>query len=115
MTRSVVEVFEDHLARALIGDLEGDLAVNFAPDCVLLTSYGRFDGHDGVRAAAATLARQLPGGRIRYTNRLVHDDVAFLEWTAEAPGACVRDGTHTLIIRHGRIDVLTVHYTVATV
>jgi len=112
MVRSVVEVFEDHLARALIGDLEGDIAANFAPDCVLLTTYGRHDGHDGVRAAAAMLARHLPGGRIRYTNRLVHDEVAFLEWTAEAPGVCVRDGTHTLVIRDGRIEVVTVHYTV---
>lgn len=113
MTRSVVEVFENHLARAQIGDVEGDLATNFAPDCVLLTTHGRYDGHDGCRAAAAMLARQLPGARYHYVQRLVHEDIAFLEWTAESDRLAIRDGVSTLFIRDGLIRVVTLHYTIA--
>jgi hypothetical protein len=36
--RSTEHVFEDHLALAQRGDVEADLARNFAPDCVLLTT-----------------------------------------------------------------------------
>jgi hypothetical protein len=112
MNRSTVEVFEDHLVRMLCGDLEGDLAANFARDCVLLTSYGRFDGHDGRREACRLLARHLPQARFHYKQRYVHKEIAFLEWTAEADGGVVTDGADTFLIRDGRIRVMTVHYTV---
>lgn len=110
--RSAQEVFDDHLARADRDDVEGDIAANFAADCVLLTTYGRFDGHDGVRAAAELLAQQVPDARYEYTQRTTHGDVAFLEWTASGRGAVVRDGADSFLIRDGRVQVMTIHYTV---
>ena len=112
MNRTTVEVFDDHLERAELGDIEGDIARNFALDCVLLTSYGRFDGHSGVRQAAALLARQVPEAKYRYKQRTVHGEVAFLEWTASGQGARVRDGADSFLIRADRIRVMTIHYTV---
>jgi hypothetical protein len=112
MSRSTSEVFDDHLARAARGDVEGDIAANFAPDCVLLTSRGRFDGHDGVRAAAAMLADELPEAKYLYTQRAVHGEIAFLEWTAVGRGALVSDGADSFLIRDDRIRVMTIHYTV---
>jgi len=110
--RTTAEVFDDHLDRADRNDLEGDIAANLAPDCVLLTTYGRFDGHAGVRAAAALLAEQVPQARYRYVQRTVHGDIAFLEWTAEGQGRRVRDGADSFLVRDGRIVVMTIHYTV---
>lgn len=112
MTRSTVEVFNDHLARADRHDIAGDIEANFAPNCVLLTTYGRFDGHEGVRSAAALLDEQLPGGTYEYTQRTVHGEVAFLEWVAFGRGSVVRDGADSFLIRDGRIQVMTAHYTV---
>jgi hypothetical protein len=112
MARSTAEVFEDHLARADRGDVEGDIAANFAPDCVLLTSYGRFDGHSGVRAAAALLAEQAPEAKYLYTQRSVHGEIAFLEWTAVGRNAIIDDGADTFLIRDDRIHTMTIHYTV---
>lgn len=112
MARSTVEVFDDHLARAERADLEGDIARNFAPDCVLLTSFGRFEGHDGVRKAAALLEEQVPEAKYLYTQRAVHSEIAFLEWTAVGRGAVISDGADTFLIRDDRIRVMTIHYTV---
>ncbi|MFL6623616.1 MAG: nuclear transport factor 2 family protein [Sulfurifustis sp.] len=114
MARSTAEIFNDHLARADRGDVEGDIAANFAPDCVLLTTYGRFDGHAGVRRAAALLAEQVPDAKYRYTQRTTFGDVAFLEWTATGKNAVVRDGADSLLIRNDRVQLMTIHYTVQT-
>ena len=111
MARSTADIFDDHLARADRGDIEGDIATNFASDCVLLTTYGRFDGHEGVRAAATLLAKQVPQAKYFYTQRTVHGEVAFLEWTAVGDGASVNDGADSFLIRDDRIRVMTIHYT----
>jgi len=112
MARSTAEVFDDHLARADRGDLRGDIETNFASDCVLLTTYGRFEGHEGVRAAADLLERQAPGAKYAYTQRSVHGDIAFEEWSAVGAESCIEDGADTFLIRDGRIQVMTIHYTV---
>jgi hypothetical protein len=112
MARSTAEVFDDHLARAGRGDVEGDIANNFAPDCVLLTTQGRFEGHDGARAAAALLAEQVPEAKYLYAQRAVHEEIAFLEWTAVGRGAVIGDGADSYLIRDDRIRVMTIHYTV---
>src|SRR3712207_1776543 len=69
--RSAAEVFDDHLRLRQEADLENDLARNYAEDVVLLTGFGVFRGHDGVRAAAARLRRQVPGSSYAYRVRLV--------------------------------------------
>jgi hypothetical protein len=84
------EVFEDHLARANRGDVEGELKANLAIDGVVLTTHGRFDGHAGARAAAELLAKQLPDASYDYTQRTVAGEIAFLEWTGSGRGAVVR-------------------------
>jgi hypothetical protein len=112
MIRDTKAVFDDHLDRADRRDLYGDIETNFAPDCVLLTSYGRFEGHVGVRAAADLLDRQVPEAAYEYTQRSVHEDIAFLEWRATGRGACVRDGADSFLVTDGRIRIMTIHYTV---
>ena len=111
MARSTAEVFDDHLARADRDDIDGDIAANFAPDCVLLTTYGRFDGHEGVRAAADLLAKQVPEAKYSYTQRSVPGEIAFLEGTAVGRGVRVNDGADSFLIRDGRVQVMTIHYT----
>ncbi|MDX1487076.1 MAG: nuclear transport factor 2 family protein [Acidiferrobacterales bacterium] len=111
-SRSVVEVFEDHLALAQRGDVETDLARNFAPDCVLLTSYGVFHGHDGARRAAQLLDEQIGKTTYIYRTKLFHGELAFLEWSASTDRAWIEDGADSYWIHDGRIRVMTAHYTV---
>lgn len=110
--RSTAEIFEDHLALAQAGRVEDDLARNFAPDCVLLTTYGVFRGHDGVRDAARLLDQQIGRTRYEYRTRLTHDELAFLEWSASGERARIVDGADSYWIHDGRIRVMTIHYTV---
>lgn len=81
---------------------------------MLLTTYGRFDGHADVRRAAALLASQVPDAKYRYTQRTTYGDVAFLEWTATGRNAIVPDGADSFLMRNDRIQLMTIHYTVRT-
>ena len=110
--RSTEEVFNDHLELAHIGDVDTDVGRNFAHDCVLLTSIGVFRGHKGVREAADLLLNELPNARYEYRTQLVHDKMAFFQWTAIADEARVGDGADSFLIRGGAIQVMTFHYTV---
>ena len=110
--RSAAEVFDDHLRLRQEGDLDNDLARNYAEDVVLLTGFGVFRGHDGVRSAAARLRRQVPGSRYAYRVRLVEGELAFLEWGAISDRTRVEDGADSYLIRDGRIRAQTIHYTV---
>jgi hypothetical protein len=110
--RTTEEVFRDHLELARQGQVALDIERNFAGDCALLTSFGTFYGHAGVRAAADLLDRQLGQAAYTYKTELCHGEVAFLEWSAETDRALVPDGADSFLIRHGRIQVMTIHYTV---
>ena len=110
--RSTDTVLQDHLGRARRGDLEGDIKENFAPDCVLLTTYGTFRGRQGIRAAAKLLNDQLGSTAYEYTNVVSEGDVGFLEWRAETPRVRITDGADSFVIREGKIQTMTIHYTV---
>lgn len=111
-TRSTADVVNDHLALAQAGDVETDLARNYTPDCVLMTSYGRFEGHDGLRAAAELLRTQLGDTRYDYRRRECHGELGFLEWSAASDRGRVDDGADSYWVHDGRIRAMTAHYTV---
>jgi hypothetical protein len=110
--RTAKEVLDDHLALAAAGDWRTDLDRNVADDIVVLTGFGAFEGRDQVRVLAELLDAQLPRAQFEYTSVLVRGEVAYLEWTADATGARVRDGADSFVIRDGRIVAQTIHYTV---
>ena len=78
MTRSTLEVLTDHLNRRQAGDVEGDLATNYADDVVYLCMYGQHFGHDGVRTMAELLATQLPDAEFQYPTIEVHEEARLL-------------------------------------
>jgi len=111
--RTTTEVFEDHLARRLAGDLEGDIKENYSENVIFLTGTGAFEGHDGVRKSASELAEYVGDMPYEYNHTLVKGDYAFLEWTAKDKGRVVRDGADGFVIKDGKIVLQTIHYTVA--
>lgn len=110
--RSPEEVFEDHLSLAAEHRFAEDIERNVAPHCVILERRGVFHGPDGARELARLLEEELPDAPYVYTNRLVSDRFAFLEWTADATHARVRDGADSFVIEDGWIVAQTIHYTV---
>lgn len=109
--RTTYEVFTDHLRLREQGRIAEDLERNYAEDAVLLTGYGIFSGHDGIRASAELLEQQLQGARYMYRSRLVHDKMAFLEWEAGGQRMYVSNGADSYFIEDGVIHVQTIHYT----
>lgn len=103
MTRTAREVFDDHLHIGVEGTVEEDIDRNGASTVVILSSDGVRHGYDGLRAQADEIQRELPNCTFHYATRLVEGEIAFLEWTAEADGARVRDGADSYLIRDGRI------------
>lgn len=110
--RSAQEVFEDHLQLASDGKLEKDIERNVAEDIVLLTNYGTFHGHAGVREAAELLDKQLQGQNYDYKIKLCHDKMCFLHWTGNSDKSSIPDGADSFLIENGKIKVQTIFYTV---
>ena len=110
--RSSQDVFEDHLKLAKQGKLEEDLARNNAHDIVLLTNYGTFYGHAGVREAAKLLGKQLPGGSYTYHLKLCHENICFLQWSGDSEQTNIPDGADSFLIENGKIKVQTIYYSV---
>lgn len=110
-TRTTTDVLEDHLRRRAEGDLEGDLAHNYAEEIVLLCKDGVFQGCDAIRESAERLGLQIPNARFEYTSTQTHGENGFLEWRAESDDVVVNDGADSYVIRDGRIRVQTIHYT----
>jgi hypothetical protein len=110
--RPATEVFEDHLRLACEHQFEEDIERNVSPEVVILERRGIFRGREGARNLARLLEQELPKAPYSYTNCLIEGGVAFLEWTAEAEHARVRDGADSFIIKDGWIVAQTIHYTV---
>jgi hypothetical protein len=110
--RSAAEVFEDHLQLAGRHQFAEDIERNVSPDIIIMERRGIFRGREGAEELARLLEQELPRAPYLYTNRLVEGRIAFLEWTAEAEHARVRDGADSFVIEDGWIVAQTIHYTV---
>jgi hypothetical protein len=110
--RSTEDTFHSHLNCREQGDVEGDLQRNYAQDVIVLSGTGIHRGHDGVRETSNILEQYLPNAQFHYRTKLVEDEYAFLEWTAENESHYVEDGADGFVIRNGKIVCQTIHYTV---
>jgi hypothetical protein len=109
--RTTTEVLEDHLRRRSAGDLDGALAHNYAPDIVLLCKEVVFHGTDAVRESAAILGLQMPHSSFDYVSCQTFGEYGYLEWRADSDRVRIDDGADSYVIRDGRIQMQTIHYT----
>lgn len=110
--RGTRDVIEAHLHCRRTGDLDGDLRDNYAADVVLLTwGEGVQHGADGVRRLASVL-HSYDVGRYAYDQVLTEADVAMLNWHATGDDAEIHDGADSFVVRDGRIQAQTIHYSV---
>jgi hypothetical protein len=109
--RTAQEVLDDHLSMSLSGDVEDDIERNYAHDVTIISNWGIERGHAGVRRMAQLLESQLPEYSFSYTMRLVEGELGMLEWSATPTAGSVDDGVDSYVIRDGRIQGQTIHYT----
>lgn len=110
--RTPRQVLEDHLEKSKQGTVDEDLKLNFSEDVVMLTTFGVYRGHEGMRYLAKLLWEQLPEMTFTYENFQVEGEVGFLEWTADSEHTFVKDGADSYVVRDGLIVAQTIHYTV---
>lgn len=110
MNRTSTEVIQDHLAKRLVGDIEGDISTNFSEDVIILSSYGTFRGHEGVRDSAAKLKKAMGNAIFAYNHTMIEGDFAFLEWSGESQQKKVSDGADSFVVKNGKIILQTIHY-----
>lgn len=65
---------------------------------VVLTGFGVYRGHDGVRQLASRLKAELGECVYEYRTYVVDGELAFLEWTARGGKANVEDGADTYLV-----------------
>ncbi|MBC7277197.1 nuclear transport factor 2 family protein [Nocardioides sp.] len=110
VARDTRKVLESHLRRRSNGDLESDLAENYADDVVLLSSEGVHHGHDGVRLLATILGSYVSSADYHYQQLLVEGEVGMLQWSASGAGVRIHDGADSYVVRGGLIVAQTIHY-----
>jgi len=108
--RSAAEVFQSHLDLAAAHEYQRDIALNFSPDILVLSTYGVYRGHRGITELAELLEQQRPGAAFDYHNVLLQERMAFLEWTADTPNGYVNDGADSFLIENGWVVAQTIHY-----
>jgi len=108
--RTTTEVIQDHLMKRLEGKVEEDIAENFSKDVILLSSFGTFRGHEGIKKSAEKLDRDMHGATFTYNHTQIEDDYALLEWSATLQDKSVTDGADSFVVKDGKIILQTVHY-----
>lgn len=108
--RTTREVFNDHFELRKSGRIEDDIQRNYAENAMIVSNFGTFFGHDGVRHSAWVLHRLLPTEEYRVSSLFVHNEIAFEEWEGDAPGVSVKQGIDAFIIKKGKIVVQTIYY-----
>jgi hypothetical protein len=110
MSRNTTEVIQDHLQKRLVGEVEADIAENFSTDIIILSSFGTFRGHEGVKQCSKKLERDIGNVSFNYNHTQIEEEYAFLEWTASKGKELVCDGADSFVVENGKIVMQTVHY-----
>jgi hypothetical protein len=111
MDRTPQEIFQHHASALMAGDVE-EIVADYTEDALFITPRGVLRGWDGVRQGFTTLLNEIPDASWEVPTQIYEDDVLFIEWSAVAEKALVRDGIDTFVFHDGRIRVQTVRYTV---
>jgi ketosteroid isomerase-like protein len=109
MARTPQEIFGHHAQALIAGDLD-EIVADYADDSVYITPSGRYRGPDEIRQAYAEFLAALPDAKLDVPRQIFEGDVLYLEWTAEARGVRVTDGTDTFVFGPDTIRVHTLHY-----
>lgn len=113
MSRTVREVFEDHLSLRLEGKTNEDIEKNYSKDCVAIGPDYRFEGYDGLRESAKKLAEEVgDDAEFEYVREEVEWEFAYLVWKSKAKGRKVEHGVDSFLIRDGKIVVQSIFYKV---
>jgi hypothetical protein len=77
---------------------------------IIVSNFGTFFGHAGVRQSGTLLRTLLPTYQYKFDSLLIHKDIAFEEWEADTEEVSVKDAIDAFVIKKGKIRVQTIYY-----
>ncbi|MHB1317588.1 MAG: nuclear transport factor 2 family protein [Anaerolineae bacterium] len=102
MARSTEQVFQDHVAALLRGDVEA-IMLDYAPEAFLLAPQGVFAGLEAIRGYFSHAVANMPNPRMDLVGMQVHDDLVLCAWTATFDTGSIPNGVDSFVIRDDRI------------
>jgi ketosteroid isomerase-like protein len=111
MARSTEQVFQEHVAALMSGDVEAIMA-DYAPEAFLLAPQGVFAGLEAIRGYFEYAVANMPNPKMDLVGMQVHDDAVLCAWTATFDAGSIPDGVDSFVIRDDRICMQTCWMTV---
>jgi ketosteroid isomerase-like protein len=108
---STEQVLASHEA-ALVAQDAVRVSMHYADDAVLIANGKTFRGPDGIAAMYAGLIQDLPDAEWRTDVAVIHDDLAYVEWSCRSAASKVEFGTDTFLVSGGRITRQTASFRV---
>ena len=101
---STEQVLQHHLKAFGDADIQEFMA-DYASDAVLFTPNGPLKGHDAIRPAMQGVLAEFgkPGTQFAMKHQTVHDNHAYLVWTAETADNIYDLGTDSFVMHNGKI------------
>lgn len=113
--RTAAEVLDSHRALLTAGDVETDVACNYAEDAVVISDQGVDSGRDAISLSLSGLVAAFGGIMPTVTEQVVVPafregiDMVRIRFTLSTPCIDIADGTDTYLIENGRIHAQTAH------
>jgi len=113
MTRSPVEVLQDHVRAVNSGDMQVILA-DYADHAQVLTAQGALKGKPGVEAFFTQALSLLPGAELAVDQTVTGDNCLLVWWSANSSAGRIDDGIDTFVIEEGLITLQTPTFSIQT-
>lgn len=110
--RTAKEVLEDHLKLSKHGTVDEDVQRNYSKNVVMLTSFGTYKGHEGMKELAKLLRKQVPNMTFEYKDLQIKGNIGFLEWSANSKNSWIKNGADSYVFKDGLIVAQSIHYNV---
>ncbi len=105
------EVLASH--EATLGDQSPDkLSTHYAEDAVIIINGDTYRGRREIAKFYAKLFRDLPNAKWQTDVAVIHEDLAYVEWSCECATSRVRFGTDTFVVKDGLIARQTASFSV---
>lgn len=105
------EVLASHEA-ALGEQNPGKIATYYADDALMVVNGSTYRGPKQIAQLYATLINDLPDATWHTAVAVIHDDLAYVEWTCESVASSVQFGTDTFVVRNGLIARQTASFSI---
>ena len=103
MARSTQNVFEDHVAALLSGDVT-KLMADYADDAIVLTLDGSFVGKQAIQVFFEGMLRSMPNFQASLGAMAVEGDTLLVQWSGESDTTSIPEAVDTFVIRDDRIQ-----------